>query len=69
MRPLLETALPSVTPDVTSALTLGLARTVLDATLAGAAGASGGTGDEDAQIVIAGLVAAGLSPLPSPAQA
>ena len=64
--------MPSVTPAVTSALTLGLARTVLDATLAGAAGAagaSGGTGDEDAQIVIAGLVAAGLSPLPSPAQA
>ena len=30
-------------------------------TVIGAAGASGGTGDEDEQIVIAGIVAAGLS--------
>lgn len=36
---------------------------ILDAqgTVVGAAGASGGTGDEDEQIVMAGIVAAGLS--------
>lgn len=32
-----------------------------DGTLIGAAGASGGTGDEDEQIVIAGIAAAGLA--------